>query len=45
MSGDRVSRQRILVGGVPFGRDNVGDEAILECVVEIVSEDATSVRF
>jgi polysaccharide pyruvyl transferase WcaK-like protein len=38
MSGDRVSRQRILVGGVPFGRDNVGDEAILECVVGIVRE-------
>ena len=28
--------QRILIGGVPFGRDNVGDEAILECVVAIV---------
>lgn len=29
---------RILLGGVPFGRNNVGDEAILECVVRIVRE-------
>ncbi len=28
--------QKILIGGVPFGRDNVGDEAILECIVSIV---------
>ncbi|MDF7799951.1 polysaccharide pyruvyl transferase family protein [Pontiellaceae bacterium B1224] len=27
---------RILLGGVPFGRNNVGDEAILECVVGIL---------
>lgn len=27
---------KILVGGVPFGRDNVGDEAILECIVSII---------
>jgi polysaccharide pyruvyl transferase WcaK-like protein len=27
---------KILIGGVPFGRNNVGDEAILECVVRIV---------
>lgn len=27
---------KILIGGVPFGRNNVGDEAILECVVAIV---------
>jgi polysaccharide pyruvyl transferase WcaK-like protein len=26
----------ILLGGVPFGRNNVGDEAILECVVHAV---------
>jgi len=26
----------ILLGGVPFGRNNVGDEAILECVVRTV---------
>ncbi len=28
----------ILLGGVPFGRNNVGDEAILECMVEIIRE-------
>ncbi|MEI8139617.1 MAG: polysaccharide pyruvyl transferase family protein [bacterium] len=27
---------KILIGGVPFGRNNVGDEAILECVVAIL---------
>lgn len=27
---------RVLVGGVPFGRNNVGDEAILECVIRIL---------
>lgn len=27
---------KILLGGVPFGRNNVGDEAILECIVRIV---------
>ena len=26
----------ILLGGVPFGRNNVGDEAILECIVGII---------
>jgi len=29
---------KILLGGVPFGRNNVGDEAILECVVKIVRD-------
>ena len=29
---------KILLAGVPFGRNNVGDEAILECVVRIVRE-------
>lgn len=29
---------KILLGGVPFGRNNVGDEAILECMVEIIRE-------
>ncbi len=34
---DRTDKpKKILVGGVPFGRDNVGDEAILESVVLIV---------
>jgi len=27
---------KILIGGVPFGRDNVGDEAILETVIHVV---------
>jgi polysaccharide pyruvyl transferase WcaK-like protein len=27
---------KILLGGVPFGRNNAGDEAILECIVGIV---------
>jgi polysaccharide pyruvyl transferase WcaK-like protein len=30
---------KILLGGVPFGRNNVGDEAILECVIRIVREE------
>lgn len=29
---------RILLGGVPFGCENVGDEAILECAVQIFRE-------
>jgi polysaccharide pyruvyl transferase WcaK-like protein len=28
----------ILLGGVPFGRNNAGDEAILECIVAILRE-------
>ncbi len=35
---------RILIGGVPFGRNNVGDEAILECVVRIVREACPGVE-
>lgn len=31
---------KILLGGVPFGRNNVGDEAILECVVKIIRDIA-----
>jgi polysaccharide pyruvyl transferase WcaK-like protein len=27
---------KILLGGVPFGRNNIGDEAILSCVLKIV---------
>jgi polysaccharide pyruvyl transferase WcaK-like protein len=30
------STPSILIGGVPFGRNNVGDEAILECVVHTI---------
>ncbi len=29
---------KLLLGGVPFGRNNVGDEAILECAVRILRE-------
>lgn len=29
---------KILLAGVPFGRNNVGDEAILECIVGIVRD-------
>jgi len=39
MPGGRLNRAiKILIGGVPFGRNNAGDEAILECVVEIIRE-------
>jgi polysaccharide pyruvyl transferase WcaK-like protein len=31
---------KILLGGVPFGRNNIGDEAILACVVKIIREAA-----
>lgn len=34
----------ILLGGVPFGRNNVGDEAILECVMRIVREARPDAR-
>ena len=32
------SSPRILLGGVPFGRDNIGDEAILQCVVQLIRQ-------
>jgi polysaccharide pyruvyl transferase WcaK-like protein len=35
--GIRTQTKKILIAGVPFGRDNVGDEAILECIVSIVT--------
>jgi len=35
---------KILLGGVPFGRNNVGDEAILECVVKMVREICLSAQ-
>lgn len=34
----------ILLGGVPFGRNNVGDEAILECIVGILREICPQAR-
>lgn len=36
--------QKVLLAGVPFGQDNVGDEAILECVVSLVREVCPSAR-
>jgi polysaccharide pyruvyl transferase WcaK-like protein len=36
---------RILVGGVPFGRNNVGDEAILECVMRILRAECPGAEF
>ena len=27
---------RLLLGGIPLGCDNIGDEAILECVVAML---------
>ena len=30
---------RILLGGVPFGFNNIGDEAILSCIVNIIREE------
>ena len=35
---------RILLAGVPFGCNNVGDEAILECAVAIFREVAPEAR-
>lgn len=35
---------RILIGGVPFGCDNIGDEAILESAVHIIRELRPDVR-
>jgi polysaccharide pyruvyl transferase WcaK-like protein len=35
---------KILLGGVPFGRNNVGDEAILECIVGILRDTAPDAR-
>jgi len=34
----------ILLGGVPFGRNNIGDEAILACVLRIVRAAAPDAR-
>lgn len=33
----KTQTKKILLAGVPFGRDNVGDEAILECIASIVT--------
>lgn len=34
----KANNPRILLAGVPFGCDNVGDEAILSCVIVLVRE-------
>ncbi len=39
---ETTSSSRILIGGVPFGRDNIGDEAILSTIVSIVRSLAPS---
>jgi polysaccharide pyruvyl transferase WcaK-like protein len=39
-----MTAPRILIGGVPFGCDNVGDEAILECIVGILRHDCPDAR-
>jgi polysaccharide pyruvyl transferase WcaK-like protein len=36
--GGLAQSKHILLGGVPFGRNNAGDEAILECIVGIIRE-------
>lgn len=33
---------RFFLGGVPFGCDNIGDEAILECIVSIIRRNFPS---
>jgi polysaccharide pyruvyl transferase WcaK-like protein len=39
-----MTTKKILFAGVPFGRDNVGDEAILECAVNIVRQVTPSAQ-
>lgn len=33
-----MTNPKLLLGGVPFGCDNIGDEAILACVVNLIRE-------
>jgi len=35
---------KIILGGVPFGCDNIGDEAILECIVKILRRNFNGVE-
>ena len=37
-------RRRILLGGIPLGCDNIGDEAILACVVRMLKESMPGVE-
>ena len=35
---------RILLGGIPLGCDNIGDEAIVACVVRLLKESIPGVK-
>ena len=35
---------KILLGGIPLGCDNIGDEAILACVVKMLRESLPGVE-
>ena len=35
---------RILLGGIPLGCDNIGDEAIVACVVKMLKESISGVQ-
>ena len=37
-------RKKILLGGIPLGCDNIGDEAILACVVRMLKESVSGVE-
>ena len=37
-------RKKILLGGIPLGCDNIGDEAILACVVRMLKESVPGVE-
>jgi len=41
---DKKRPVSVLLGGVPFGRDNIGDEAILECSVALLRKYCPSAR-
>ncbi len=34
----QTRKVKVLLGGVPFGRDNIGDEAILECSIALLRQ-------
>ncbi|MBQ6470546.1 MAG: polysaccharide pyruvyl transferase family protein [Victivallales bacterium] len=39
-----LKKMRILLGGIPLGLDNIGDEAILACVVRMIRESIPDAR-
>ncbi len=39
-----VQQKKILLGGIPLGCDNIGDEAILACVVKMLKESLPGVE-